>query len=137
MIDPLIKEYLERNNIEIPDDLPDDMPDVKPPKYNPHHEDWYDGYDHHIPHHHYHHHHHDHGCPHCPHCPPDREKEKYGFSLEKNGKYYTGGSNSCCPIKVTVTKITANEVEYTDKNGVTHIKSYHDFMTSSWRDKSL
>lgn len=128
-MDPLIKEYLERNNIEIPADLQEEDTHHK---YNPHHEDWYDGYDHHLPHHHHHHHHHR-----CPHCPPDHEREKYGFSLEKGGKYYTGSANACCPIKVTVTKITADEVEYTDKNGVTHRKLYHDFMISSWRDKSL
>lgn len=110
------------------------MPPARPrppcPNCPPHPDvpDWYDGYDHHMHHHHHH-------RPYI--CLPDKEKEKYGFNVEVGGKYYTGGTAACCPIKITVKKVTAETIYYTDKNGVEHQKSYHDFMTSSWRDKSL
>lgn len=109
-----------------------EVPMHKPCPHCPPHPDvpdWYDGYDHHMHHHHHHH------RPYI--CPPDKEKEKYGFNVEVGGKYYTGGTAACCPIKVTVTKVTAEKVFYTDKNDVEHHKAYHDFMTSSWRDKSI
>jgi len=63
--------------------------------------------------------------------------EKYGFVPVVGGKYYTGTGKACCPVKVTITKILANEIQYKDAAGTVHSKTYHDFMTSSWRDKSL
>lgn len=94
--------------------------------------DWYDGYNHQLhtprpfppP------------KPHCPNCTP-KSLEKYGFVPVVGGKYYTGTGKACCPVKVTITKILANEIQYKDAAGTVHSKTYHDFMTSSWRDKSL
>lgn len=94
--------------------------------------DWYDGYNHQLypprpfppP------------KPHCQNCAP-KSLEKYGFVPVVGGKYYTGTGKACCPVKVTITKILANEIQYTDAAGTVHSKTYHDFMTSSWRDKSL
>ena len=110
-------------------------------KHMPHHPpfppppppgDWYDGYNHQLhpprpfppP------------KPHCPNCTP-KSLEKYGFVPVVGGKYYTGTGKACCPVKVTITKILANEIQYKDAAGTVHSKTYHDFMTSSWRDKSL
>ena len=107
--------------------------------HHPHHPpfppppgDWYDGYDHQLhpprpfppP------------KPPCPNCTP-KSLEKYGFVPIVGGKYYTGTGKACCPVKVTITKILANEIQYKDAAGTVHSKTYHDFMTSSWRDKSL
>ena len=107
--------------------------------HHPHHQpfplppgDWYDGYDHQLhpprpfppP------------KPPCPNCTP-KSLEKYGFVPIVGGKYYTGTGKACCPVKVTITKILANEIQYKDAAGTVHSKTYHDFMTSSWRDKSL
>lgn len=94
--------------------------------------DWYDGYNHQLhpprpfppP------------KPHCQNCAP-KSLEKYGFVPVVGGKYYTGTGKACCPVKVTITKILANEIQYKDAAGTVHSKTYHDFMTSSWRDKSL
>lgn len=94
--------------------------------------DWYDGYDHQLhpprpfppP------------KPPCPNCTP-KSLEKYGFVPIVGGKYYTGTGKACCPVKVTITKILANEIQYKDAAGTVHSKTYHEFMTSSWRDKSL
>lgn len=94
--------------------------------------DWYDGYDHQLhpprpfppP------------KPPCRNCTP-KSLEKYGFVPVVGGKYYTGTGKACCPVKVTITKILANEIQYKDAAGTVHSKTYHDFMTSSWRDKSL
>lgn len=94
--------------------------------------DWYDGYNHQLypprpfpP-----------TKPHCPNCTP-KSLEKYGFVPVVGCKYYTGTGKACCPVKVTITKILANEIQYKDAAGTVHSKTYHDFMTSSWRDKSL
>jgi len=94
--------------------------------------DWYDGYNHQLP-----------PSrpfpppkPPCPNCTP-KSLEKYGFVPIVGGKYYTGTGKACCPVKVTITKILANEIQYKDAAGTVHSKTYHDFMTSSWRDKSL
>lgn len=116
MADDALNSYLERNN----------LPPPPPSGYNP---DWYDSYDHNLP------------PPMpprppCPHC-HSHDLEKYGFELRVGGKYYTGSGSSCCPIKVTVTQVTATTVTYVDSSGTEHQKDYHDFMTSSWRDKSL
>lgn len=114
---------------------------LKAAKHMPHHPpfppppppgDWYDGYNHQLhpprpfppP------------KPHCPNCTP-KSLEKYGFVPVVGGKYYTGTGKACCPVKVTITKILANEIQYKDAAGTVHSKTYHDFMTSSWRDKSL
>jgi hypothetical protein len=117
---------------------------LKAAKHMPHHPhhppfppppppgDWYDGYNHQLypprpfppP------------KPHCQNCAP-KSLEKYGFVPVVGGKYYTGTGKACCPVKVTITKILANEIQYTDAAGTVHSKTYHDFMTSSWRDKSL
>lgn len=94
--------------------------------------DWYDGYDHQL-------------HPPRPFPPPkprrpnckSKSLEKYGFVPVVGGKYYTGTGKACCPVKVTITKILANEIQYKDAAGTVHSKTYHDFMTSSWRDKSL
>lgn len=94
--------------------------------------DWYDGYNHQLhpprpfppP------------KPPCRNCTP-KSLEKYGFVPVVGGKYYTGTGKACCPVKVTITKILANEIQYKDAAGTVHSKTYHDFMTSSWRDKSL
>lgn len=94
--------------------------------------DWYDGYNHQLhpprpfPH----------PKPPCPNCTP-KSLEKYGFVPIVGGKYYTGTGKACCPVKVTITKILANEIQYKDAAGTVHSKTYHEFMTSSWRDKSL
>lgn len=94
--------------------------------------DWYDGYNHQL--------HPPRPFPppkqHCPNCTP-KSLEKYGFVPVVGGKYYTGTGKACCPVKVTITKILANEIQYKDAAGTVHSKTYHDFMTSSWRDKSL
>lgn len=114
---------------------------LKAAKHKPHHPpfppppppgDWYDGYDHQLhpprpfppP------------KPPCPNCTP-KSLEKYGFVPIVGGKYYTGTGKACCPVKVTITKILANEIQYKDAAGTVHSKTYHEFMTSSWRDKSL
>lgn len=114
---------------------------LKAAKHMPHHPpfppppppgDWYDGYNHQLhpprpfppP------------KPPCPNCTP-KSLEKYGFVPVVGGKYYTGTGKACCPVKVTITKILANEIQYKDAAGTVHSKTYHDFMTSSWRDKSL
>lgn len=114
---------------------------LKAAKRKPHHPpfppppppgDWYDGYDHQLhpprpfppP------------KPPCPNCTP-KSLEKYGFVPIVGGKYYTGTGKACCPVKVTITKILANEIQYKDAAGTVHSKTYHEFMTSSWRDKSL
>lgn len=94
--------------------------------------DWYDGYNHQLPQ----------SRPFpppkppCPNCTP-KSLEKYGFVPIVGGKYYTGTGKACCPVKVTITKILANEIQYKDAAGTVHSKTYHEFMTSSWRDKSL
>jgi hypothetical protein len=114
---------------------------LKAAKHMPHHPhhppppppgDWYDGYNHQLP-----------PSrpfpppkPPCPNCTP-KSLEKYGFVPIVGGKYYTGTGKACCPVKVTITKILANEIQYKDAAGTVHSKTYHDFMTSSWRDKSL
>lgn len=114
---------------------------LKAAKRKPHHPpfppppppgDWYDGYNHQLP-----------PSrpfpppkPPCPNCTP-KSLEKYGFVPIVGGKYYTGTGKACCPVKVTITKILANEIQYKDAAGTVHSKTYHDFMTSSWRDKSL
>lgn len=92
--------------------------------------DWYDGYEHQLP-----------PKPFpprkpCPNC-ISKSLEKYGFVPVVGGKYYTGSGKACCPVKVTITKILANEIQYKDASGTIHSKTFHDFMTSSWRDKSL
>lgn len=114
---------------------------LKAAKRMPHHRpfppppppgDWYDGYNHQLhpprpfppP------------KPPCSNCTP-KSLEKYGFVPVVGGKYYTGTGKACCPVKVTITKILANEIQYKDAAGTVHSKTYHDFMTSSWRDKSL
>lgn len=108
-------------------------------QHHPHHlpfppppGDWYDGYNHQLP-----------PSrpfpppkPPCPNCTP-KSLEKYGFVPIVGGKYYTGTGKACCPVKVTITKILANEIQYKDAAGTVHSKTYHEFMTSSWRDKSL
>lgn len=103
-----------------------------PPKpfLHPAPRDWYDGYDHSLP-----------PKPFpprkpCPNC-TSKSLEKYGFVPIVGGKYYTGSGKACCPVKVTITKILANEIQYKDAAGTIHSKTFHDFMTSSWRDKSL
>ena len=63
--------------------------------------------------------------------------EKYGFVPVVGGHYYTAGKSSCCPVKVTITKITATTIYYKDKSGTPNEKPYHEFMTSSWKDRSL
>lgn len=114
---------------------------LKAAKHMPHHPpfppppppgDWYDGYNHQLypprpfppP------------KPRCPNC-TSKSLEKYGFVPVVGGKYYTGTGKACCPVKVTITKILANEIQYKDAAGTVHSKTYHDFMTSSWRNKSL
>lgn len=116
-------------------------PPVPPPPPHPG-PDWYDGYDHRLPpprppfH-----------PPHpgpmppgpkppCPNCRP-KSLEKYGFVPVVGGHYYTAGKSSCCPVKVTITKITATTIYYKDKSGTPNEKPYHEFMTSSWKDRSL
>ncbi len=96
--------------------------------------DWYDGFNHILP------------PPRpfppppppkpCPNCRP-KDLDRYGFVPVVGGKYYTGSGKACCPTKVTITKILANEIKFKDAAGVEHSKTYHEFMTSSWRDKSL
>ena len=130
---------------------------VPPPDPRPHHprpgEYWYDGYDHRLP------------PPRplppppppppfppgphprppvppvpppCPGCPPRHDLDKYGFIPVVGGHYMTGvEGKACCPIKVTITKITSSVIYFTDAAGVEHQKSYHEFMTTSWRDKRL
>lgn len=100
---------------------------VSPPPPGP---DWYDGYDHRLP---------PSRPPFQPPCPNCRPKslEKYGFVPVVGGHYYTAGKSACCPVKVKITKITATMIYYEDKNGTPNEKSYHDFMTSSWKDRSL
>lgn len=129
---------------------------VPPPDPHPHHprqgEYWYDGYDHRLP------------PPRplppppppfppfppgphprppvppppCPGCPPRHDLDKYGFIPVVGGHYMTGvEGKACCPIKVTITKITSSVIYFTDSAGVEHQKSYHEFMTTSWRDKRL
>lgn len=100
--------------------------------------DWYDGYNHTVQPHRPPHPH-----PHpnkpkqpCVNCRP-KDLDQYGFVPVVGGKYYTGSGKACCPVKVTITKILANEIRYKDAANVEHSKTYHDFMTSSWRDKSL
>lgn len=117
-------------------------PPVTPPPPPPPGPDWYDGYDHRLPpprppfH-----------PPHpgpmppgpkppCPNCRP-KSLEKYGFVPVVGGHYYTAGKSSCCPVKVTITKITATTIYYKDKSGTPNEKPYHEFMTSSWKDRSL
>lgn len=103
--------------------------------------DWYDGYDHRLP------------PPRppfppppgpvppgpkppCPNCRP-KSLDKYGFVPVVGGHYYTAGKSACCPVKVTITKITATTIYYKDKSGTPNEKPYHEFMTSSWKDRSL
>lgn len=107
-----------------------------PPPFPPPGPDWYDGYDHRLP------------PPRppfppppgpkppCPNCRP-KSLEKYGFVPVVGGHYYTAGKSSCCPVKVTITKITATTIYYKDKSGTPNEKPYHEFMTSSWKDRSL
>ena len=108
--------------------------------------DWYDGYDHRLPpkppvpprpypyHIAF-------PPPPPPHklCPECRSKnlEKYGFIPVVGGHYYTSTKSACCPAKVKITKITTTTIYFEDKNGTPGEKSYHDFMTSSWKDRSL
>lgn len=74
--------------------------------------------------------------PPCPNCRP-KDLDRYGFVPVVGGHYYTAGKAACCPVKVKITKITATTIYYEDKAGTPNQKSYHDFMTSSWRDRSL
>lgn len=111
------------------------VPPPPPPPFPPSGPDWYDGYDHRLP------------PPRppfpppgpkppCPNCRP-KSLEKYGFVPVVGGHYYTAGKSSCCPVKVTITKITATTIYYKDKSGTPNEKPYHEFMTSSWKDRSL
>lgn len=105
-----------------------------PPPFPPPGPDWYDGYDHRLP------------PPRppfppgpkppCPNCKP-KSLDKYGFVPVVGGHYYTSGKSACCPVKVTITKITATTIYYKDKNGTINEKPYHEFMISSWKDRSL
>ena len=74
--------------------------------------------------------------PPCPNCRP-RLLDKYGFVPVVGGKYYTGSGKACCPTKVTITKITAATIYFKDAAGTEHEKPFHEFMTSSWKDRSL
>lgn len=74
--------------------------------------------------------------PPCPNCRP-KDLDRYGFVPVVGGHYYTSGKAACCPVRVKITKITATTIYYEDKSGTPNQKSYHDFMTSSWRDRSL
>lgn len=119
-----------------------EFPPFPPPPPPP---DWYDGYDHRLP-------------PKPPFppppyhppfrpvppppnkiCPECRSKniEKYGFEPIVGERYFTATKSACCPVKVTITKITTTDIYYVDKNGTENSKSYHEFMTSSWKDRSL
>lgn len=112
------------------------VPPPPPPPFPPPGPDWYDGYDHRLP------------PPRppfppppgpkppCPNCRP-KSLEKYGFVPVVGGHYYTAGKSACCPVKVTITKITATTIYYKDKSGTPNEKPYHEFMTSSWKDRSL
>lgn len=105
-----------------------------PPPFPPPGPDWYDGYDHRLP------------PPRppfppgpkqpCPNCKP-KSLDKYGFVPVVGGHYYTSGKSACCPVKVTITKITATTIYYKDKSGTINEKPYHEFMISSWKDRSL
>lgn len=106
-------------------------PSPQPPRpFPPHGPDWYDGYDHRLP------------PPRprpkrpCRNCRP-KSLDKYGFVPVVGGHYYTSGKSACCPVKVTITKITATTIYYKDKSGTPNEKPYHEFMTSSWKDRSL
>jgi len=74
--------------------------------------------------------------PPCPNCRP-KDLDRYGFVPVVGGHYYTSGKSACCPVKVKITKITATTIYFEDKSGTQNQKSYHEFMTSSWRDRSL
>jgi hypothetical protein len=74
--------------------------------------------------------------PPCPNC-RSKSLDKYGFIPVVGGRYYTATKSACCPVKVTITKITATTIYYKDKNGTPNEKPYHEFMTSSWKDRSL
>lgn len=125
------------------------VPPPPPPPFPPTGPDWYDGYDHRLP------------PPRppfppfppvpphpgpmppgpgpkqpCPNCRP-KSLDKYGFVPVVGGHYYTAGKSACCPVKVTITKITATTIYYKDKSGTPNEKPYHEFMTSSWKDRSL
>lgn len=105
-----------------------------PPPFPPPGPDWYDGYDHRLP-------------PPRPPFPPGpkppclnckpKSLDKYGFVPVVGGHYYTSGKSACCPVKVTITKITATTIYYKDKSGTINEKPYHEFMISSWKDRSL
>lgn len=120
------------------------FPPPPPPFPFPPGPDWYDGYDHRLP------------PPRPPFPPPppppgpvppgpkppcpncrNKSLEKYGFVPVVGGHYYTATKSACCPVKVTITKITATTIYYKDKNGTPNEKPYHEFMTSSWKDRSL
>ncbi len=70
----------------------------------------------------------------CPVC--DREFKKYGFSLHEGLHCYTASERACCPRQVVVKSFNAREVKFTTKDGQEHSKSLHDFMKSSWIDRT-
>lgn len=72
----------------------------------------------------------------CPNCQHD--KQKYGFSLEKEGIYMTMVKDikTCCAVKVKLLNYTASEVKFiAEENHKEYTKSRKDFMTSSWQLK--
>lgn len=122
------------------EEIEQETPELPPPPLS----DWYDGYEHQLP-----------PAPPFPPepyhppfppppsprkiCPECRSKnvEKYGFEPIVGERYYTATKSACCPVKVTVTKITATDIYYVDKDGTPNSKTFHEFMTSSWKDRSL
>ena len=70
----------------------------------------------------------------CPECDA-RDYARYGFTLVDGEYYYTKIEEvrKCCPIKVKLRSHNSGQIQV-DYNGTTYIKSYKDFMTSSWRD---
>ena len=70
----------------------------------------------------------------CPVC--DREFKKYGFSLREGLHCYTASERACCPKQVVVKSFNAREVRFTTKDGQEHGMPLHDFMKSSWIDRT-
>ena len=75
----------------------------------------------------------------CPNCPNRQsDKQKYGFSLEKEGIYMTMVKDikTCCAVKVKLLSFNALEVKFiAEENHKEYTKDRKDFMTSSWQLK--
>lgn len=71
------------------------------------------------------------GCPVC-----ESEFKRYGFALKAGLHCYTASEKACCPKKVTIVSFNSREVKFTTNDGVEHSKPLHDFMKSSWVDRT-